>query len=316
MTVYVIVEHNSESINPSFFNSLIAAHKLSDEVCAIALGYNCESIYQKIAETYGITQVLTHDHPSYAQPLAEYYAASIAQIITKDDHLLVAATTFGKNLMPRIAALLNTPQVSDVIEIKQKRTFRHPIYAGNAIETVEFPESYPVCLTIRPTAFAISDLAQQKPAPIKTLDLIVTTQHVEFVSKETHGSDHPNLTTAKIVISGGRGLQNKQGFLRIEKIASRLGAAVGATRAAVDSGLAPNDWQIGQTGQIVAPSIYFALGISGAIQHLAGMKDSRVIVAINKDPDAPIFQIASYGLIGDLNDLLSQWEQVLTEMGY
>jgi len=316
MTVYVIVEHDGRKIHPSFFNVLKASLKVSYDSVALILGSDCKKLSNEIASYKGISKVLIIEDESLQHPLAERFAPIIAKQVTEQDTLLVGATSFGKNLMPRVAALLATPQVSDVIEIIDHETFRHPIYAGNAIETVKFPPNHPVCLTIRPTAFHAEQPESQQAAPVEALEFCTENTQSEFVSLESHVTERPSLSCAKIVVSGGRGLQNAEGFKRVVQIADRLGAAIGATRAAVDSGLAPNDWQVGQTGQVVAPSLYFAVGISGAIQHLAGMKDSQVIVAINKDPDAPIFQIASYGLVADLNELLPEWEQTLTDMGY
>jgi len=315
MTVYVIVEHDNQQVKPSTFSTLSAASQLGDDISAIILGNGCKKVANELAECESITQVLLLEDEVYQHPLAERFCSAIIHTLKNPQYLLAPATTFGKNLLPRIAAKLDVPQVSDVVEILDKVTFKRPIYAGNALETVRVLKT-PICLTIRTTAFPAVKKIRKNNLSIKTIDFISKNQQSQMIKKEVHTSNRPELASAKIVLSGGRGLKNKTGFERMVKIADRLGAAVGATRAAVDTGLAPNDWQVGQTGQTVAPKLYFALGISGAIQHLAGMKDSGIIVAINNDPDAPIFQIATYGLVADLNDIIPAWENLLKEMGY
>ncbi len=314
MTTYLIVEHDNKQIKSSTFNTLAAALKLQQRVVAIVAGYQCDGVAESIASIKGVDKVLVADHETYLHPLAERFCPLILSATEDAKYILMPATTFGKNLLPRIAAKRGVALISDVIEIKDAETFKHPIYAGNAIETVKSHDAL-ICLTIRTTAFPPLTETQVE-VEIEALDFVSDNHQSKFISQELHNTDRPELSSAKIVISGGRGLKDQAGFSRMIKIAERLGAAVGASRAAVDSEMAPNDTQVGQTGQVVAPQLYIALGISGAIQHLAGMKDSKVIVAINKDPDAPIFQVADYGIVADLNEFIPEWENVLTEMGY
>ncbi|OGT47362.1 MAG: electron transfer flavoprotein subunit beta [Gammaproteobacteria bacterium RIFCSPHIGHO2_12_FULL_41_15] len=316
MRVLIIIEHNQGEIKSSNYNVLGAALQLQPQVEAIVMGHQCRQIADSVSQLKGIHKVYLLDNEVYQHDLPERSCEAVLQVAEAASHILAPATSFGKNLLPRVAAKLGVGQVSDVIKIINAETFKRPIYAGNAIATVKVSNSQPVCLTIRSTAFSpINELSDAK-AEIIDCSFISHNQQSRFVKTDMHQNDRPELASAQIVISGGRGLQNKQTFERLTRIADRLGAAVGASRAAVDSGLAPNDFQVGQTGQIVAPTLYFAVGISGAIQHLAGMKDSKIIVAINKDPDAPIFQIAHYGIVADLNEVLSEWETILTEMGY
>lgn len=314
MTLYFIIEHDNTQIKPSTYNVLQAALQLSNEVVAVVAGFNCSGVAKAVSTLKGIAKVLIADNKVYEHPLPERLTPLVLEIANNAEYIIAGSTTFGKNLLPRIAASLDVEQVSDVIEISSGDTFKRPIYAGNAIETVKSNDQVK-CLTIRATAFALIT-GEQAGASIEAVDFVSDNQQSQFVNVELHNQDKPDLSSAEVVISGGRGLQNKDGFARLAKIAERLGAAVGATRAAVDSELAPNDSQVGQTGQVVAPKLYIALGISGAIQHLAGMKDSKIIVAINKDPDAPIFQVADYGLVADINEVFPEWESVLTEMGY
>jgi electron transfer flavoprotein alpha subunit len=313
MTVYLIIEHDQQQIKASSLNALAAALQLSDQVTALVLGYQCQTVAEAVAQIKGIETVLLADDSAYQHPLAEVFADVIVANLNDASHLIVAASSFGKNLLPRIAAKLGVPQLSDVIEIIDQRTVKRPIYAGNAIATVRVNDQVETaCLSVRAAAFAADQLQKSScVATINNINTTVTEQRVAFCQLESHQSDRPELATADIVMAGGRGLKDQAGFNRMLRIADRLGAAVAASRAAVDAGLAPNDWQVGQTGQVVAPKVYFALGISGAIQHLAGMKDSDIIVAINKDPDAPIFQIADYGLVADLAQVLSEWEREL-----
>lgn len=315
MSVLVLVEHNQQAVKPATLSVITAAAEISEEIELLVAGYQCQAVAQALTKIPGIKKIWLADHLNYQHFLAESVAPLIEQVLTPEvTHLLAPATTFGKNILPRVAAKKDVPQISDVIGIVNKNTYRRPIYAGNAIETVQTLTDFQV-LTIRTTAFAKVEIANNT-APIVTVDFAIKNDQSEFVRQELHVGDRPELCSAEVVVSGGRGLQSKENFERLMKIADRLKAAMGASRAAVDSGMAPNDCQVGQTGQVVAPKLYFAVGISGAIQHLAGMKDSKIIVAINKDPEAPIFQIADYALIGDINDVLPQWESVLTEMGY
>lgn len=321
MTVLVLAEHNNQNLKPATLNVIHAANQLSDSVVILVAGYQCQAVVESLQSIAGITHILVADHEQFEHPLAESFAPLIQYAIQQQEttHVLAPATTFGKNILPRVAALLDVGLVSDVIEILDENTFKRPMYAGNVISTVTSQDSLKL-LTIRVTAFSS---AEKKPneAKVITIDFQVENKLLEnklsrFVKLATGHGDRPELSSADIIISGGRGLQNEETFNRLTAIADRLGAAIGASRAAVDAGLAPNDLQVGQTGQVVAPKLYIAVGISGAIQHLAGMKDSKIIVAINKDPDAPIFQLADYGLVDDVFKVLPEWERVLTEMGY
>lgn len=312
MSVLVIAEHDNMRLQSATLKTLSAAKKLNKEIRVLVAGFGCREIAERLSRIEGIIEVIYADHEAYQNFLAERLCSLILKVKGPVTHYLAPATTFGKNVMPRLAALLKASPVSDVIEIINDHTYKRPIYAGNAITTVESLDPIQV-ITIRPTSF-VSAHENSQSAPLVTLDFVSGNTQSEFVKREVHEANRPELTSASLVISGGRGLQNKANFDRLGKIADRLGAALGATRAAVDAGLAPNDSQVGQTGKVVAPQFYIAVGISGAIQHLAGMKDSKVVIAINKDPEAPIFQIADYGLVGDLDQILPEWETVLTEM--
>ncbi len=315
MTIYVLAEHDNKLVKPSTFSTITAALQLGDAINVLVVGYDCETVAKQLSHCRGVEKVLLADDQCYAHALAERYTDLIIKIIQEPTYLLAPATTFGKNILPRVAACLDVAQISDIIAIENENTYRRPIYAGNAIEVVKSLDAIQV-ITVRSTAFEGAPCDESHLAPIHRVDYISDNQQSAFVKADLHTNDRPELTSADIVISGGRGMKNEEGFNRIGAIADRLGAALGASRAAVDAGLAPNDCQVGQTGQVVAPKLYFALGISGAIQHLAGMKDSKIIVAINKDADAPIFQVADYGLVADLNNVLPEWEKILAEMGY
>ncbi|MFC3907842.1 electron transfer flavoprotein subunit alpha/FixB family protein [Legionella dresdenensis] len=304
MSTLVIVEHDNEQISPATYSALAAARQLDQTTDLLVAGYQCSKAAEQAAALAGVTKVIAADNACYSHFLAENLCQLVLSIADNYTTILAASTTFGKNLMPRIAAKLDVIQVSDVMRIIDGNTFEHPIYAGNAIETVKVLDSKKV-LTIRSTAFD-NTCASQSPCTIETLDKAFTDSKVTFVSQELSKSERPELGSAKVVVSGGRGLQSAEKFKLVEQLADELGAAVGASRAAVDAGFVPNDYQVGQTGKVVAPDLYIALGISGAVQHLAGMKDSKVIVAVNKDPDAPIFQIATYGLVGDVFELVPQ----------
>ncbi len=311
MTAGVIIECVDHALHPASLSAITAAKQLSDDVQVMVLGQECQTIAEALAKIPGVARVVLADNSIYAQPLAETYAAAITTAFAHCRYYLVAATSFGKNLMPRIAAIQGLPQISDVIAVIDSQTFKHPIYAGNAIETVKV-KSERVCLTIRPTAFDPVLMSKTVNAAIVNTEIVdMKKPRIQHLNLEKPLSDRPSLLEADIVLTGGRGLKTAKNFQRMIKIADKLGAAVGASRAAVDAGLAPNSWQVGQTGQTVAPRLYFALGVSGAAQHLAGMKDSTTIVAINQDPDAPIFQVADYGLVGDLDEILPQWEHLL-----
>lgn len=309
MSVLVIAEHDGKNLKPSTACVLTAASQLSDSISILVTGSNAQTIAEQAATFEKVSTVILADNPVYDHFLPERLSMLIQHHADAFTYFLAPATTFGKNVMPRVAALLDVAQVSDIIAIVDQKTYRRPIYAGNAIATLTVLDDKHV-VTVRPTAFEPMKIAVSR-AEIVTSDYISDNDQSEFVTLEAHVSDRPDLTSADMVISGGRGLQNKEGFNRLTAIADKMNAAIGASRAAVDAGFAPNDWQVGQTGQVVAPKLYFAVGISGAIQHLAGMKDSKVIVAINKDPDAPIFQIADYSLVADINDVFPQWERAL-----
>ncbi|KTD07157.1 electron transfer flavoprotein subunit alpha/FixB family protein [Legionella jamestowniensis] len=309
MSTLVIVEHDNKFIHSATRNTLSAAIALKQDVILLVAGYQCQAVAEEAAAIAGAHAVWLVDNAVYEHQLAENMAELITSIAGSFTAILAPASTFGKNLLPRVAAKLDTAQVSDVSRIIEKDTFEHPIYAGNAIETVKVLDATKI-LTIRTTAFdAITE--SQSPCCIERIDKSIQESSTRFVKHELSQSERPDLASAKIVVSGGRGLQSTEKFKLIEELADALGAAVGASRAAVDAGFVPNDYQVGQTGKIVAPSLYIAVGISGAVQHLAGMKDSKVIVAINKDEDAPIFQIANYGLVGDLFEVVPEFIEQL-----
>ena len=308
MAVLLIAEHENTTLNPATAKALTAARALDDEVHILVAGQDCRPAAEAAAALDGASKVLLADAPHLAQQLAEEIAALIVPLAADYDALLAAATTTGKNVMPRIAALLDVAQLSDITAVKGADTFERPIYAGNAIETVRTSDAKKV-ITVRTTAFAAAE--EGGAAAIEEIAVPEPTGISAFAGAELSESDRPELTSARVVISGGRGMQSGENFAMLERIADKLGAAVGASRAAVDAGFVPNDYQVGQTGKVVAPELYIAVGISGAIQHLAGMKDSKVIVAINKDEEAPIFQVADYGLVADLFEALPELENAL-----
>ena len=301
MSVLVLAEHDNEDLKPATLNTVSAAQALG-EVTILIAGSDCDSVAKTAAKITGISKVLLADSPAYANGLAENVANLLVSISEGYGHLLAPATTSGKNIMPRVAGLLDVAQISDVTTVVNDDTFERPIYAGNAIATVQSSDSLKV-ITVRTTSFETAN-ANDGSAPIETIDANEDPGLSSFVEQKLTVSERPELTSAGIVVSGGRGMQSGDNFPMLEEIADKLGAAVGASRAAVDAGFVPNDYQVGQTGKVVAPDLYIAVGISGAIQHLAGMKDSKVIVAINKDEEAPIFQIADYGLVADLFDAI------------
>lgn len=309
MGVLVLVEHDNKNMHPATRHTLTAALELDDKLTALVVGHDCKSVVDEVATIKGVHAVWHVDKSCYEHLLAEHMCELVVSFANSFQALLAPADTFGKNILPRIAACLDMTQVSDVTRIINANTFEHPIYAGNALETVRVLDPI-LCLTIRPTAFT-ELTSTQEPCCIERIDKECTFQKTQFICQQLSQSDRPDLSNAKIVVSGGRGLQSADKFKLIEELADSLGAAMGASRAAVDAGFVPNDHQVGQTGKVVAPNLYIAVGISGAIQHLAGMKDSKIIVAINKDEDAPIFQIADYGLVGDLFELVPQFiEQI------
>lgn len=312
MSVLVLVEHNNQQMHPSTRNVLAAALQLDPEPWLLVAGTGCKAVAEQAASLAGAHRVLLVDNPAYEHALAEYLADLLLPLAEAHQAILAPASSFGKNALPRLAALLDTAQISDVVRILDARTFEHPVYAGNALETVRSLDVKQV-LTIRTTAFeAITQT--QSPCPVELLDVSPKPRSTQFIKHELSQSQRPDLGSAKVVVSGGRGLQSAEKFKLVEALADALGAAVGASRAAVDAGFVPNEYQVGQTGRVVAPELYIAIGISGAVQHMAGMKDSKVIVAINKDEDAPIFQIADYGLVGDLFTLVPQLIDQITKV--
>ncbi|HAT2056485.1 TPA: FAD-binding protein [Legionella pneumophila] len=304
MSTLVLVEHNNQQLHPATRNTLSAALELGDKITLLVVGYQCRSVAEEAARLEGVHAVLHVDNLCYEHQLAEAVSDLVVSFANSFSAILAPSSTYGKNILPRVAAQLDVTQISDVSKIINSDTFEHPVYAGNAIETVRVLDSLKV-MTIRTTAFD-PITSSQEVCCIESIDKEFQAKGSQFVRHELSKSERPDLGSAKIVVSGGRGLQNAEKFKLIEELADTLGAAVGASRAAVDAGFVPNDYQVGQTGKVVAPMLYIAVGISGAVQHLAGMKDSKVIVAINKDADAPIFQIATYGLVGDLFELVPQ----------
>ena len=304
MSILVIADHDNEHLNAATLSTITAANELSSDVDVLVAGNNCQAVADAAAKTQGVKHVLLCDNDVCEAQLAENIAPLIIQLAENYSHLLTAATTTGKNLMPRVAALLDVAQISEIIGIESDDTFTRPIYAGNVIATVQSIDAKKV-ITVRSTAYSASE-STDTMAPIETVAAPAEASLSSLVGEELTKSDRPELTAADIVVSGGRGLSNKENFKVIEDLADSLGAAIGASRAAVDAGFVPNDFQVGQTGKVVAPKLYIAVGISGAIQHLAGMKDSQVIVAINKDADAPIFQVADYGIVDDLFKVVPQ----------
>lgn len=309
MSVLVIAEHDNQSLNPVTLNAVAAAAQLTGPVHILVAGKDAQSVADAAAQVVGVEKVLLAESEALEHALAENVAKQVVQLAEPYQHILFPSSTFGKNVAPRVAALLDVAQISDVLTIISDAEFTRPIYAGNAIATVACADPKLV-LTIRTTAFdAVADSGGQ--AEVASVDAVDDSGHTRFVGREIAQSDRPDLTAAEVVVSGGRGLGSAENFQLVEQLATKLGAAIGASRAAVDAGYAPNDWQVGQTGKIVAPQLYVAVGISGAIQHLAGMQDSKVIVAINKDPEAPIFSVADYGIVGDLFELVPELIEAL-----
>ena len=308
MAILVIAEHDNESLKPASLNTVTAAKEIEGEIEVLVAGKDCQNVAEKAARIAGITKVIVADDVCYEYQLAESVATFVDEIGKNYSHILAAATTTGKNILPRVAALLDVAQISDIVEVLSSDTFVRPIYAGNAMATVQSSDLIKV-ITVRTTAFSEAEATGN--GIIEPTSFTVQQDSSIFVSEQLSKSERPELTSASIIVSGGRGMQNGENFILLEKVADKLGAAIGASRAAVDAGFVPNDYQVGQTGKIVAPDLYIAVGISGAIQHLAGMKDSKVIVAINKDEEAPIFQVADYGLVANLFDALPELEQAL-----
>ena len=309
MSILVVVEHDNEELKGATLNTITAAKEIGSEIDLLVAGFSCDSVADQACSIPGIGKVLVANSESYKNFLAENIGTLVSEVGKGYSHILAAATSNGKNFMPRVAALLDVSQVSEIISVLSEDTFERPIYAGNCIATVKSSDPIKV-ITVRSTGFDDCDV-EGGSATKEIVDLDSNLGISSFVGEELAESDRPELTSADIVISGGRGMQNGENFSLLEGIADKLGAAIGASRAAVDSGFVPNDMQVGQTGKIVAPNLYIAVGISGAIQHLAGMKDSKVIVAINKDEEAPIFQVADYGLVADLFEALPELESKL-----
>lgn len=308
MAVLLVAEHNNRTLNGATAKALTAAKAVGGPVHILVAGSGCDAVAQKAAALSGVEKVLVASVDHLKPRLAEEMAALIVPLMDRYDALVAVSSAAGKDFAPRVAALLDAAQLSDVTAVHSSTQFERPIYAGNAVQTVECAQPKKV-MTIRTTAFAASP--EGGSAAIEPIPAPAANGASQFVSEELSQSARPELTAAKVVISGGRGMQSGENFKMLERIADKLGAAVGASRAAVDAGFVPNDYQVGQTGKVVAPELYIAVGISGAIQHLAGMKDSKVIVAINKDEEAPIFQVADYGLVGDLFQILPEFEAAL-----
>jgi len=309
MSILVVAEHDNKNLKGATLNTLNAATQIGDEIHLLVAGHETNNVVEESQSLNGVTKIINVDNELYKNSLAEEVEKLVISIAADYSYILAPATTFGKNLMPRIAAKMDTQQISDIISVESSDTFKRPIYAGSCIATVKSSDEKKV-ITVRSTAFDAVEKTNSN-IPVGTLSAIDACGVSEFVSEELAESDRPELTAAEIVISGGRGMQSGENFHLLDSIADKLGAAVGASRAAVDAGFVPNDYQVGQTGKIVAPDLYIAVGISGAIQHLAGMKDSKVIVAINKDEDAPIFQVADYGLVADLFNALPELDSKL-----
>jgi electron transfer flavoprotein alpha subunit len=298
MATLIIAEHDNAVIKGAVLNTVTAGQKLGQEMHVLVAGFECASVAEAASKLSGVTKVLVADAESLKNCLVEDVADVVMTVAGNYSHVLAPATSFGKNVMPRVAALLDVAQISDVVEIQSEDTFIRPIYAGNALATVVTSDVIKV-ITIRTTGFDVC-ASEGGGGVVESIDVLPSKNMSSLISQELTKSARPELTAAKVIVSGGRGMGSAENFALLEALADKLGAAVGASRAAVDSGFVPNDYQVGQTGKIVAPELYIAVGISGAIQHLAGMKDSKIIVAINKDEEAPIFQVADYGFVGDL----------------
>lgn len=309
MATLVIAEHNNQALNPATLSALAAAQKIGGEITLLVAGSGCQSVAAEAARVAGVAKVLLADNPAYEKSLAENLAALVVELASGYSYILTPAGTTGKDFLPRVAALLDVGQISEIIAVESADTFKRPIYAGNAIATVKSNDAIKV-ISVRGSAFDKAP-AEGGSAAIESISNSCDAGTSAFVNEEMVKSDRPELAAARVIISGGRGMGNGENFTLLEKVADKLGAAIGASRAAVDAGFVSNDLQVGQTGKIVAPELYIAVGISGAIQHLAGMKESKVIVAINKDEEAPIFQVADYGLVADLFQVLPELEAKL-----
>ena len=312
MSILVLAEHNNIDIKSSTLNTISAASQIEQEIDVLVTGFQCEELAKKIAKCEKVSKVIFVDNEKLKNPIAENIEPIVLSVAEKYSHIMAPATTFGKNIFPRIAVKLDLAQISDVIKIISNDTFMRPIYAGNAIATVKSNDKTKI-ITIRPTSFDPVETSGGSDV-VESLEFETQNNSVEFIDREESQSERPELSTARVVISGGRGLQSAENFKLLNEIADKLNAAVGASRAAVDAGYVSNDYQVGQTGKVVVPDLYIAVGISGAIQHLAGMKESKVIVAINKDGEAPIFSVADYGLEADLFDALPKFLEELNKL--
>ena len=308
MSILLLAEHDNAELSPAVANAVTAATQMGGEISILIAGQGCDDVTRQAAKLAGVEKVIKVEGAHYANGLAEELAPLVVALAQGHSHVVAASTSWGKNIMPRVAALLDTQMITEITAVLSPDTFERPIYAGNAMKTVKVREAVKV-VTIRSTAFAAA--AETGAAPIEDGPALEPTGLSSWINQDLTVSERPELTSAKIVISGGRGMQSGENFAMLERVADKLGAAVGASRAAVDAGYVPNDYQVGQTGKVVAPDLYIAVGISGAIQHLAGMKDSKTIVAINKDEEAPIFQVADYGLVADLFDAIPELEKAL-----
>ena len=311
MAVLILAQHDNQTLDPAVLHAVTAAAALPGPMHVLVAGAECGAVAEAAAKIAGIEKVIRVEHSAYANPVAEDLTPLVVAMAADYDYVLAASTTFSRNLLPRVAALLDTAQLSDIVEVVSPSTFRRYVYAGNALTTVESKDEKRL-ITVRTTTFEAAP-AEGGSAEITTVAAVDPAGLARFVGREVQSSARPDLTSARVVVSGGRGIGSAENFSIVEALADTLGAAVGASRAAVDAGYAPNDWQVGQTGKIVAPDLYIAVGISGAIQHLAGMKDSKVIVAINKDEEAPIFQVADYAIVGDLFKLVPELTEALRQ---
>ncbi len=310
MACLVIAEHDNATLKGATLNTVAAAARIGGDIHVLVAGANCGAVAQAAAQIAGVSKVLVADAPHFADALAENVAAQVVALAGGYSHILAPATPNGKNIMPRVAAVLDSQQISEIVAVEAPDTFVRPIYAGNALATVQSPDSIKI-ITVRTTGFdAVA--ATGGSAAVENVATVADAGISAFISREVAKSERPELAGAKVIVSGGRGMGSGENFKLLEPLADKLGAAMGASRAAVDAGFVPNDWQVGQTGKIVAPNLYIAVGISGAIQHLAGMKDSKVIVAINKDAEAPIFSVADYGIVGDLFTIVPE---LIKELG-
>ena len=309
MSVLVYADHNNETLGAATLNTVAAAKEVGGDVVVLVAGAGCAAVAEEAAKVDGVSKVLLADNAAYANQLAENVSLLVAELGKEYSHVFASTSSTAKSFLPRVAALLDVAQISDIIAVESADTFKRPIYAGNAIATIQSADAIKV-VSVRPTGFD-GVAAEGGSAAVESVDAAHDAGISAFVSEEIVKLDRPELTAASVIISGGRGMQNGDNFKILEAVADKLGAAVGASRAAVDAGYVPNDMQVGQTGKIVAPDLYIAVGISGAIQHLAGMKDSKVIVAINKDEEAPIFQVADYGLVADLFEAVPELEKAL-----